>query len=807
MIRHFNPTKPLPAALLGAAAMFVASWLPVAAQDDPFGAPAADAPKAAADPFGAGPEDADADAGKERMTGAKPAPPLVARGPEPAAVLQIRESNPTTPSQLVSAAETTLAFGRPDEAKRYLAQLIAAKPDPEALAPLATEFAGPTLIRFASDPQVQPEGKQVAEAILASAQKVARDPARILALVPQFADADPAVRAAAFGRLQDAGVHAVPPLLTVLANPKQASVHRGVRDAITSLGRSAEGALIGALQAPDDALRAQVILVLGRLRSTRASVYIVQAALDPNATPAVRDAARASLEAIWGKKPTRYEAERVLLREYEQLSGGRTSYEPDADGLIELWYWDPATNSPKPSRLAVEDAARMLADRVTLELVRLAPDRPDYLKLRILAGLDWARTAAGRNGPLPRGAGTIYDTAVQAGPEMVSDTLADALLQGKVAAALGAIEVFAETGRPYMLNTPGADAALAKAMLHPDQRVRVAAALAVVKLRPEAFAGASRVTETLANAISTRGVRRLMVAHPRLGEAQDIIASFGEQGFEGDAYLTGQALLKAAVTDPDVEMIIVSDAIDRPPVHELVQVLRKDYRTAGIPIAIMAASDSLDRTRFLTKDDPRTIVIPRITGPEATAFAIEQLSQRIATPIEYGAIASSAIETAATGEVPPLLSPGTGFQQRDERMARAIEAIEALTSLAGNKTEFNRYELLRAEQAAIGALAVPGLTPHAAQLLALIATPKAQTALLEFASQPARPLEDRKAAAAAFASAVDVRGVLLTTNQIRNQYDLYNASEALDQNTQAVLGSLLDAIEAKRTTGAAIGTP
>ncbi len=799
MKRHFNPTSPLPVTALGALAILATSWLQAIAQEeDPFGAPADAAPKAEADPFGAAEPGAGAKKGEEAADDTR-------RGPEPAVILQIRESNPTTPRELVTAAQAVLAFGRPDEAKVYLGKLIAARPTSEALAPLASEFAGPTLLRFAQEQQLQPEGKRVADAILAAAEKVSRDPAAIIGLVPMLKSPDLAVREAAVARLQQAGPFAVGPLLGVLADPKQADSHRAVRTALASLGPVVEPPLIGALQTPDQALRAQVVIVLGRLRSTRSVPYIVQGALNSSASPDLRDAARASLEAIWGKKPSRYEAERTLLHEYELLDQGRTPYLPDEDGLVELWYWDQATNTPKPSKLPTADAARMLADYVTSELVRLSPGREDFLKLRLLAGLEWARTVAGRNGPLPRGEGTIYNAAVQAGPQMVSDTLADALLQGKVAAALGAIEVFADIGEPLMLNTPGADASLSKAMLHPDQRIRVAAALAVVKLSPPSFAGASRVTDVLANAAATRGVRSMMIAHPRLAEAQNVISFLADQGFEGQVYLTGQALLKAAVLDPDLEMIIVSDAIDRPTVHELVQALRKDYRTAGIPIGIMATDENLDRSRFLMQNDPRTIVVPKIIGPETAGFAANRIAERISTPLEYAPGSAPLIEKLTPSVVPPLLSPGAGFQQRDERIERGIAALEALVTLASNRETFNRYDLLRAESAAISALGISPLAPSAGKLLALIASPKAQTAMIEIASQTPRPLEDREIAAKAFADAVALRGVLLTTDQIRRQYDAYNASETLDANTQRILGSLLDTIESQRTTGAAIG--
>jgi hypothetical protein len=96
----------------------------------------------------------------------------------------------------------------------------------------------------------------------------------------------------------------------------------------------------------------------------------------------------------------------------------------------------------------------------------------------------------------------------------------------------------------------------------------------------------------------------------------------------------------------------------------------------------------------------------------------------------------------------------------------------------------------------IGALNNPSISADAAGVLALLGSPRAQTALVDFASQHSRPLADRQAAAAGFAAAVRARGLLLTQVQIGEQYGRYNASEKLDAEAQAVLASLLDAIEA-----------
>jgi hypothetical protein len=91
-----------------------------AAQEDPFAAPARPAAEAAA-PKAAAAAESDK--------------------PEPLAIRLLRASNPTTPRELMQAAQSALQFGRPDEAKRYLAKFVAEKPADEALAPLAAPFA------------------------------------------------------------------------------------------------------------------------------------------------------------------------------------------------------------------------------------------------------------------------------------------------------------------------------------------------------------------------------------------------------------------------------------------------------------------------------------------------------------------------------------------------------------------------------------------------------------------------------------------------------------------------------------------
>ena len=330
---------------------------------------------------------------------------------------------------------------------------------------------------------------------------------------------------------------------------------------------------------------------------------------------------------------------------------------------------------------------------------------------------------------------------------------------------------WARSETPEVLLSAGAgESPLARALKHTDRRVRLTAALAILNLNPRvAFPGASRVLEPLASAIRTTGASRAIIGHPRGEEAQTLVAFVGSLGFEAEAAYTGRRLAELATSGADYELILISDAIDAPPVKDLVQWLRKDYRTAGIPVGVMAKSEDLQSLRYAFENDPLTTVFPRIYSNEVAAHEVTRV----------------------------VASAGRNYITRDERLAQARLALTAIGKLAETPEGFTRWNLLRHESALIEALDNPALSAAAAGVLGRLGTPTSQKALVNFASQHARAATDRQAAAAAFAAAVKARGLNLTQQQIVTQFDRYNASERQDAQTQAVLGSVLDAIESK----------
>src|SRR5262245_54534390 len=663
------------AALLWASALLVP---PLQAQEDPFGG-AAPKPGAAAP-----------------APGARPVAPPDATKREPLVIEMLRARNATTPEQLLSAAQSALQFGRAEECKRYLAKLIDARPADDALAPLTARY-GDFLFQLSRTADVQPEGRQVAELVQSAAQRTSQDSNKIAALIAQLSDQRPAAGQEALGRLVLAGTHVVNPMLHALADAGRVAEHANIRTALVQLRAVTELPLIGALDAPNEALKMQVVAVLGRMQSSRAAMYLVRPALDPKAPAELRQLAAAALQRISGATPDLYDGEKYLTREIDRLLLGDLPISHDVDDRVQLWTWDAAKQEVVPVTVFRRDAGLLLASRIANDLYALRPSDPGALQRMLLLGLEYAKTVSGLDQPLPTAPGTAGAAAIAAGPQIVNSVLAAALAQGRIAAAIAAAEVLAHCGDASVLHAQSGASPLADAMRSSDRRVRLAATLAAVRLDPGgSFPGARRVSETLGWFLGTSGSTFVLVGHPRGEEAQTLVGYMNALGYEGEGAYLGRAVVERALANPDYEFILIADSIDMPPVEELVQWLRRDFRTARLPIGVMARSERFEGLREKLADDAFTTVFPRIHSVEVATNEVQKLTA-----------------TAGRNLVP-----------RDERLAQARAALAALAVLTKNPINFAPYDLLRLEPTLIRALNNPSLTADDGALLPALATAK-----------------------------------------------------------------------------------
>jgi len=756
-----------------------AIWSLALAQD-PF-AEAGKAPAAAPAPAGpaaAGPAAAaPAPAGAKAKTKSKSRLVPGIEEKKPLILEYLDENKPTTPEQFLKAAEITLNSGYPDECKKYLASFLAARPDEAALAALGSKLGPAFFFRLQREKEIQPEGTDTATFVLDALSNQARDPARIARLIAELGNADAAQRALARHDLAEGGTDAVLALLSALADPAQETVHTQIQVALGEMKIDGERPLVAALESSDEALLVRVIDTLGAMGSRQATPRLARLAVDGAAAPAVRAAAADALVRTVGSAPRQEDAQRYLQKLLEQRLDQANVLQPQLDGSVKIWQWDAAAKAPLANELAPGDAALLEARQIAAELSRIAPQNAHAQRMRLLTALEADKLLGGLDRPLPQGDGTAAAMAAASGPAMVSEVLAEAMRRGRVVAAVAAAETLGTLGDSRVLasSSDSQESPLALAMRHSDRRLRVTAALAIARMKPsEPFTGASRVAETLAHFAGTGGGRRVLVGHPRTEAGQTLVGYMNENGYEAEVAPMGRAVQQKIVENADYEILLLSDTLAAPETKELVQWLRRDYRTARLPVGVMTRGDMIDALRADLEDDRLTYVFPAIADSEVAAELVVRL-ERIA---------------------------GRNLIGSDERMDMASSSLDAMVELAEASPTGPTWDLMRHEKQIIRALAVPGLSPKVARVLGLLGTARSQDALLEFASQFARPIADRQAAAAAFAEAVKRRGLLLTRQQIRQQYDRYNASETQDAQTQAVLGSILDTIESRAVAAA-----
>ncbi|MEX2559644.1 MAG: hypothetical protein WD403_07000 [Pirellulales bacterium] len=256
-----------------------------------------------------------------------------------------------------------------------------------------------------------------------------------------------------------------------------------------------------------------------------------------------------------------------------------------------------------------------------------------------------------------------------------------------------------------------------------------------------------------------------MVADARPGELQFPSGLLAELGYEVEATTSARQVLAIAASSPDFEVALIDMTLASPTSAQLIQQLRSDNRTARLPVGILASSDQLERARELVRDLPLADVVVRPQDARAMEYQLTGLLE-----------AASAVPAA-------------------ERQSQAARALEWLAELSVAPTGL--YNLRRVEASVATAVWAPPLAQRAAEVLAALGTQLSQKTLVDVASQALQPLESRQAAARAFAESVARHGTLLTSGEILLQYDRYNQSETQDRQTQLVLASILDSVEAR----------
>jgi CheY-like chemotaxis protein len=680
------------------------------------------------------------------------------------AVRALLSTKPTTPAELLEAIDVLMNLRATDDAYILLRRLLDAKPDEETWADLVEKKGSALFLRLALDGGLQPEGRQASDAALAAAGRRAGDPARLGKLVDELGDPSPAVRRGAMTRLLGGREAALQLLATALIDPARQDARPAIREALTRFGGEALAALTAMTRSSQAATQVEAIQALGDAGRSIAALDLLAPALLETAPPEARSAAREALIRLIGRVPETDEAAATLLNK-ARAAFAESLQEPDPEALaVPDWHWNDEKAQltfgiAPPLAVRLERAAEWAADAA-----RLAPRRREALWLSLAIRIESDVLRADGEAPAPERAALTDEDA-----DVVEATLAFALSNGHTVAAAAAARALGQIGTSQCLYTllpqPGS---LVEAARSSDRRLRYAALEAIMRLKPQRpYPGSSLVVEALGYLAGSFAAPRVMAADARSAEGERQAGLLAGLGYDTDVATSERDAVAQMVSSPDYVFALIDYSLAAPTSGQLLQRLRRDNRTARLPIGIIASTDDLEAAQRLSQKTPLSGVIYRPVDAAGLDWQLQRL----------------------------LAQAGQRLVGPEERLQQARQALDWLTQVA--EAPRGIYNLRRIEAPLTAALQVTELSPPAAQVLGRLGTATSQRALVNLVGQAARPVEVRRAAVQAFGESVARFGTLLTTTEIRRQYDRYNQSLRQDTDSQAVLASILDTIEAR----------
>lgn len=681
----------------------------------------------------------------------------------------VRDSNPITRETLAEAISTMMDIEQFDQAKFYLNSLISIGGTDQELFQLYQSAGGDFFIRLNSSLRMQPEGAPFARQVIFTANKAARDPARVDRLIKQLNEPNITIRSDAFRKLRRIGTTAAAAMINVFGDTSREVEFPGIRAALGKMSDDALLPLQGGLRANHLLIQSESIVALSNYKTTEAADGLYRVYFSKRIPNPIREAAAEGLTRVYGTDLSQPLAEmRLKQRIVRYMSGKETVDSASIEGVT-IWRWDSNTRQLAPKKIPREIASRVLASDFSADLYQINPNK-EHRDLYRLTHLEAAKWLAG---PKQRVDVESLVSSLRLTPENVQALLDHAVENELIPAATACCEVLEQIGTSEQLFTfDGKPGPLVKSILTGDRHLQFAALRAIQKINPKrAFPGSSYVISLAVYSAQSLGQSSGLVFHSKIGKAQSQAAIMINAGLVGHATNDSREFLKMAVNDPDLVAIFISDTIQAPNYVELAHQLRTDWRTRRIPIGILSASGEPDRRliRHL-KNDSLTTVVPMSLNSVAVNSHVAQLNG--------------------------LIAPWT--TDETDRQIHADVAMDWLSEISSDRETYRFYDLGPQQKALAKLLYTPGFTERASAILAGLGTPFAQRELMNFASHSNLAIDNRRIVAKAFGDSVQKSGALLTTSEIKLQYQRYNASEQDSKESQEILGSLLDAIESRR---------
>ena len=688
--------------------------------------------------------------------------------PEELLVRSVAQSNPTTPVELSNAIGLMLDIDEFEKAKEYLGKLSTADLNGRVSYELNRDAGSELFYRLARTTELQPQGRTLALKVFKAASVWANSDERISQLVEEVATGDTYQRSESFAKLNRIGDKAVAKVIEAFADDQREDQFPALRGALYAFGDAALGPLTGAAESNVPAVRIESLRALSKLEDNRAIDLLQRTALSQKTLSPYREMAAFHL-ANMGHATDVAQAEVRLRERMQRFLEGRQDPADTLIGTLDTWKWDSDSGKLLVSEIDADVGARIRAAELARTLFEINPNSQLNRELFLIAELESRKRQVGASKPID--VDQYLKLANNISAFEVEQLLVKSIDLDLMHGATAACEVLKQIGTEAQV-MGSQRRPLINAILVGDRHLQFAAFDAIAKINPQtAYVGSSYVLETATWFASSRFKPKCAVGHFENQPAQTWVTAAGPAGWDGITANSSQEFFEKVAADPDVAILVISDTLRRPEHRELVQQLRSHWKTKRMPIGLLSSTtDKFLKSVRYTEGIDRLLTFPLSTDANAIRLQLEQLEAKI--------------------------TPWTVSSDDHYRHAsRAVQWLEKATV----DPQLSFYNFGAHQEQILGLLYHPEFTSAAAKILSTQPTAVAQRALLGFVSQGDLPIEARELVADAFEEAVKRSGTMLTTGEIKLQYERYNASENLPKETQAVLSRVIDVIESRRS--------
>lgn len=613
--------------------------------------------------------------------------------------------------------------------------------------------------------------------------------------------ATPEEAAFAEKELYRSGSAAIPVLISLMKTDED--LRLPIRQTLSRLDLSTVPVVLACLEIPDPSLQLELLEAL----RNRGDYFSLPAQVETDPLPIlnflssklasipepVRSKAGSMLEGLSVKDPKDALVPELNTPQGQLWKAANKLYEHKGrfrdTNQVTLWTAEAADKITSRTG-SVSDGEEFFGLKYLRWSLKIQPDflRSQQLFLKLAIEKHFQRT--GLDKPLNLTSPELHELLVGAPYDLLSDLLVSSIQEQKSGVALGVIQALSDRIDPRAVATSKRanekierPALLEEALNHPDFRVQLAAAVAILKISTKKPLAPDAVVKILSQAVRN-GVESAQKGKPTalIGDfdqlrGQSLANLVRKAGFDVEWIRTGKDLLRRIVSDSNVDLVILDTSIPGPPVSDVIAQMRSDNRMKSIPVLFSQG--------FENKTTKKESLI-KLAGYYRNVVLVNEM------------LTDDAVKE---GLSKVLISADTQVLSLEEKKRNAAVAIEWLKRIAlGERVG---YPIAPAANAIREALSDSELVNQAIEASSNIPNKELQQDLANLFLNAGQPVELRVKAADAVIKQFQQFGAGLAPNQLKIMNDLLKTET--NPVIKGKLTALLGVIQANsKLTGEAL---